>query len=313
MSPTWPGPRDVEAYCAPNKYLPPRPESAFLEEVIAQRRGDGLPFDSVTVRRAVENSQRPEYPLPGLYYTPEEEAEIETVDDDLADRVEALLIDVGAEVGSLEWCWLAGRRAVKASVKDDVERHRELLTRELGADRVIVTPARYSGHEQLELSGRIFTDQAELAELGIEVSMWGPSEAGVEAHYFAADREHAQQVLGQRYGPEFTWTWSGPSSLAEEPQPFGSWITEGTRLTVFYPLPHNGERPGSCTAQELPDRVVVSLTVLAPQGSRTEIGGFTPSHATVELAAPVGDRIVIDAAHHLARPEWTGRSKRSES
>lgn len=75
---------------------------------------------------------------------------------------------------------------------------------------------------------------------------------------------------------------------------------------MFYMLPHNGERPGSCTAQEFSDRVIVSVTLLMPQGFRTEIGGGKPSHATVELAEPVARRIVIDAAHHLPRPEWKG-------
>jgi hypothetical protein len=75
---------------------------------------------------------------------------------------------------------------------------------------------------------------------------------------------------------------------------------------VFCLLPHNGERPGSCTAEEFPDRVIVSLTLLVPQGFRTDVGGAKRSHAAVELVAPVADRIVIDAAHDLPRPKWTG-------
>jgi hypothetical protein len=276
--------------------------------VIAQRREGGLPIDPRSVRRAIENSNRPEFPLPGLFFTPEEEAEIEAEDDELADRAEALLIDAGAEVGGVAWCWLDGRRGVEVSVKRDVERYRELLDRELGSDRVIVKPARYSEREQRELCDRIENDVPGLAQLGIELSSWWSDETGVQVQYFAADRDQAQRLLRGRWGPTVNPTWLGPSLLAEEPQPFGSWIAEGRRLTVFYPLHHNGARPGSCSAQELPDRVIVSLTILEPQGFQTAVGGFKPAHATIELAAPLGDRTVIDAAHDLPRPEWTGGS-----
>lgn len=102
--------------------------------------------------------------------------------------------------------------------------------------------------------------------------------------------------------------WLGPASIAEEPCPFGSWIADQRRLTVFYALPRNGEQPGRCTVSEDPDRVIVTLTIRVPQGVRTGMGGFRRSHATVELSAPVGERIVIDAAENLQRPPWTGTS-----
>jgi hypothetical protein len=37
------------------------------------------------------------------------------------------------------------------------------------------------------------------------------------------------------------------------------------------------------------------------------VGGFKPADATVQLAEPLGQRTVIDAAHDLPRPQWTGR------
>jgi hypothetical protein len=141
---------------------------------------------------------------------------------------------------------------------------------------------------------------------GSSSSGWGVADQCVELAYFAADRETAQRVLRGRYPPQVRLNWIGPASMAEVAQPFGSWVVDGTRLTVFYPLAHNGERPGTCTVDEHPDRVVVSLTILAPQGASTLIGGFTPSHATVDLNEPLGHRTVIDAAHDLARLEWAG-------
>jgi hypothetical protein len=79
MRPVWPGPREFAAYRAPIRYLPPETENAYVERVIAERRDDHRPIDSESVRRAIENGQRPDYPLPGLFLTPEEEVEIHAV------------------------------------------------------------------------------------------------------------------------------------------------------------------------------------------------------------------------------------------
>jgi hypothetical protein len=51
--------------------------------------------------------------------------------------------------------------------------------------------------------------------------------------------------------------------------------------------------------------VLVALTILDRRGAKRLIGGFTPSHATVRLAHPLGDRVVIDDAHNRVRPHWT--------
>jgi hypothetical protein len=275
--------------------------------VVAKRRADGLAVDPETVRRAIANSRRPDYPLPGLFFTPEEQAEDERADRQLSDRAKAVLSRAGAEVGGVRWCWIAGRRGVQITVKAEVERYRELLERAFGSDRVLVGSARYSEREQNEICASIESAVSDLVTVGIKPLMWGPGDDGVDLSYFAADRESAERVLVDRFGSAVTAMWIGPSSMAEELQTFGSWISEANQLTVFYPLAHNGERPGRCTAEECPDRVVVSLTIEAPQGFRTDIGGYTPSHATVELNAAVGRRAVIDAAQDLPRPEWTGR------
>jgi hypothetical protein len=274
--------------------------------VITERRDSGLAVDPESVRRAVENSQRPDYPLPGLFYTPEELAESEAADDLLADHAEALVINAGAAVGGVSWGWLDGRRVVIVPVKDDVQHYRELLSAELTSDRVIVTEAEHSEDELRGLCDRIHEDMPALRDRGIELSGSRIADQCVELDYFSADRDTAQRILRERYPPEVRLNRIGPASMAEVPQPFGSWIIDATQLTVFYPLPHNGERPGSCTVEEHPDRVSVSLTILAPQGASTLIGGFTPSHATVDLKETLGRRTVIDVAHDRPRPEWTG-------
>jgi hypothetical protein len=115
-----------------------------VEAVVAKRRTGGLAVDADSVRRAIANSRRPDYPLPGVFFTPEEQVEDERADRQLPERAKAVLSRAGAEVGGVKWCWTAGRRGVQVTVKAEFERYRELLERELGSDRVLVGNARYS-------------------------------------------------------------------------------------------------------------------------------------------------------------------------
>jgi hypothetical protein len=150
-------------------------------------------------------------------------------------------------------------------------------------------------------------EHGELCELGVDVQ-WvciGPG-SRLEVEYFAVDREGSRRLLRDRFGPALKPLWIAPQRLGEEAQPFASWVIDGNTLTVFYGLRQNGEQPGRCTAEEHPDRVAVHLTIRAPQGIATLIGGFKRSHATVKLSEPLGDRGVIDAATGDARPRWNG-------
>jgi hypothetical protein len=52
----------------------------IVAQVVARRIESGLAFDDDSVRRAIENSGRPGYPLPGFFYTPEEEAALGNAD-----------------------------------------------------------------------------------------------------------------------------------------------------------------------------------------------------------------------------------------
>ncbi len=206
----------------------------------------------------------------------------------------------------MAWRWLDGRRVVEISVKGGVEEWRELLEGELRSDRLLVRAARYSDRELLALQDRITGDVEDLLAHGVELASWGSGDDGVRVEYFAVDRERARELLVERYGPVVKPEWLGPSSLGETRQAFGSWVQDGLELTVFYPLHHNGARPGSCTVEELEHRMIVTLTILEPMGFQTLIGGFRPSSATVRLREPVGEREVIDGAHDLPRPEWKG-------
>src|SRR5258708_28841491 len=144
MPPGWPAPDDYEAYCAPAKEVPPPSESEFLVKVMAERREQGLAVDGETVRRAIENSERPDYRLPGFFLTLEEQGELEAFDRELPVRAQALVSDAGGAIGQIAWCWLDGLRGLRVSVGDYVERYRALLNEEFGSDRVIVTKAQYT-------------------------------------------------------------------------------------------------------------------------------------------------------------------------
>jgi hypothetical protein len=86
----------------------------------------------------------------------------------------------------------------------------------------------------------------------------------------------------------------GASRHVLAPHPFGSWLANGNLLHVFYGLPHNGEQPAAGVFTELGDSVIIALMIRDWRGAKTLRGGFSPAHVTLELKAPLGDRIVID-------------------
>jgi len=201
--------------------------------------------------------------------------------------------------------WIDGCRAVQVSVTRDADRYRQILAAELGADRVVVATEPFSTDEQLAVQRRVVNDTEELRELGIE---WKTASGG-DIEFIARDRDAACELLRARYGRAINPIWIGPDRLAEQAQCFASWTSDGHELTVFYALPRNGEQPGHCVADEQPDRVVVRLTILVPRGVSTMVGGFTPSHTTITLNEPVGNRDVIDAATRESRPLWDTRGR----
>lgn len=228
------------------------------------------------------------------------------MDHTLPTRLREIVEDAGYEVGFSEWLTGDDPARFRLTVTGDIAACRAFVALRLGGAPVVIDHARFSERELIELSDRILDEAEGLLLLGIEPSSWAAADDCVELKYFAPDRTAAQKLLGERFGSALRPIWTGPSFIAEEPQPFGSWVCEGVQLTVFYPLHFNGERPGRCTAEEHPDRVVVNLTVEAPQGARTLVGGYTPSHATVTLTRPLGNRAVIDGADGAQRPAWTG-------
>jgi hypothetical protein len=162
--------------------------------------------------------------------------------------------------------------------------------------------------EQIERQNdAVFEQMDELAALGIELLGSSIKPTGeIEVRYMAGDQHAAEQVFRERFGPIVRPRCEGASRAPTFMEfAFGSWLSEQDRLTVFYGLPLNGQRPGGCLAFETERAVIVSLQVLMPRGARTMVGGFRPSHATVELNQPVAARVVIDDSANQARPHWT--------
>jgi hypothetical protein len=118
-----------------------------------------------------------------------------------------------------------------------------------------------------------------------------------------ADEAPATVLLGARYGDAVAVDWLGSQPHREVPHPFGSWMSEGRRIRVFFGLDHNGEQRGDArVAQETDERVVIALNCLQPVGATTLIGGFRPLHTDSGLCEPVGNRAVVDASAGVVRP-----------
>lgn len=125
------------------------------------------------------------------------------------------------------------------------------------------------------------------------------------------DEKRGAALLRQRCGEETPLHYLGASLRGRRPHRFGSWSADGRSLHVFYALPRNGEEAGGAVVAEREDCVIVSLTIVDWLGAKTLIGGFRPSHATVPLAAELGERRVIDNHANLVRPHWKTAAKTS--
>lgn len=284
-------------------WWPPRDRAAAIEQARQARSAEGgLPVDDATLQRVADAVLDPNYAMPGLFYTPEE------ADDEVPDEVLATVgaylrdhpgIDGGQRVG-----WLDGRATLFVGIVGDPAAHATAVAK-LSGGRAVVEARGRTEDELNTLADRIVEDDDELGRAGYSplVISPDPSEGFVEVEVAGgSDGETAQKFFETRYGPAVRVQWLGPSVLRKTPQPFGSWAAEGRRLRIYFGLDHNGEQFGSATAEEVGDRVVVSLMKLEPVGPTTLIGGFQALHADLDLAQPVGDRPVVDASTGEARP-----------
>lgn len=164
---------------------------------------------------------------------------------------------------------------------------------------------RLSGRELHALQSQIDADWDELVKLGLDIASLGVRDGCVALEYCAADREATASMLTARYGPAVCPVWLGESRTVEVPKAFGAWIAENTSLTVFYGLDVNTEQAARVLLVELPYLVIVTVIVSrVVVGPITAAAGFRPTHSTMQLEEPLGDRVVLDAAAAPLRPRW---------
>lgn len=332
----------------PEAYVPPEPDAAGEDDwppasrelaIEYARQGrleeGGLPIDDATLERVADAVMDPEYPVPGGYYTAEELADDERVEEArsvpwgvVVDGAQELTVKervnqrdddpfraVGDYLrghpeinGGTRLGWRDGRRTLFVGLVGDAEAHKAPLL-EIGGGRVVFERVPRTVTELEAVRERLRAERKLLEAEGfrplvvstdhergvVDVDLVGGSDAAAAESYFAA-----------RYGDAVAVRWLGPSRHREVPHPFGSWTSEGRLLRVFFGLDHNGQRPGHARVeQESSERIVIALSRLQPLGVVTLIGGFRPQHADLKLREPVGGRAVIDASAGVARPSLT--------
>lgn len=297
----WPPP-DRESVYLPPKLPAPRMSEAEQRVVIATARiRQGLSVSDAILTEVLA-SQRSASQV-GIF-TPAEQEDIYG-DNDRVERARAVLADADEVLGSLQVCWVNGRRGVRVLLTGEHDHWRQRLSAALGAELVVVEPAAMTERESARLQQEVHAATSELADQGIFVTGHGHGVDGFEVSYLAWDDAVAVATLRSRFGDGVKLNYRGASDHTFSPFPFASWHAEDDLLHVFYGLPHNGERPGDCQAFEDDRAVVVALTIEGWRGAKHLIGGFIPSHATVRLSRALRDRVVIDDSDNRVRPHWT--------
>jgi hypothetical protein len=298
----WPGPELVAVYDPTRPARPPWTVESFRRRLTEARVDHGVPVTEQIVTELLSQQWPPgEGQLDP--FTAEERQEL-AGDSARVERARRVLTDAGRVLYGIEVCWRSSRRGVRVLVTEEPGRYRGILAETLGADRVVVETARFTADQLRGYQREVSSHAEQLAAQGIFVTAHRPRPSGVAIEYFATDHDRAQAVLQDLFGGFADLDYQGASRYAVRPHPFGSWHADGDHLHVFYALPHNGERPAGCTATELQDSVIVALTILDWRGAKTLRGGFTPTHATVQLQSSLGERAVIDNAQNVARPHW---------
>lgn len=271
--------------------------------LVSARVRDRLPVDEDTLSQIMRAGYAADPERAGIY-TAAEQQDIYG-DGERVEKARAVLADAADVFGDLQVCWLDGRRAVRVRLTGELNRYRELLSGAIGSERLLVEPTAFTETELRHRAAEVRAQGEQLAADGIMITMSGFTIDGFVIEYLAADFAHAERVLHDRFGEFATIRYRGASHHTFRPITFGSWATEGDRLHVFYGLPRNAEQPGGCQVFETDSAVIVALWIKDWRGAKTLIGGFTPSHATVQLSVPLGQRHVIDDVDNRARPHWT--------
>jgi hypothetical protein len=299
--PEWPSADQHAVYIPPARASEPESGADIRARIAGARIRQGLAVSDEILSEIIAGESAS---APSGMFT---EAERQDIDGDNERITQARAIVAGAEdvFGDLQVCWHHGRRGVRVLLTGQHERYRQLLSEVIEPDRLVIDSAKVT---EAEVRGRerdVRAHVEQLAEQGIFLTGHGSGLNGFEISYLAADHDRAERVLRDRFGEFATIRYDGASNHTFRPMAFGSWLADEDRLHLFYGLPRNGERAAGGQVFETEHAVIVALTILDWRGAKTLIGGFIASHATVELRAPLGDRVVIDDSENRSRPHWT--------
>jgi hypothetical protein len=304
--PVWPPENHTPIYQPPRAPLAAPSTIESKAQLAAARVREGLPageteLEDVLARRASDD--------PWLQQTMFTRAEGEEMDAELLvdEKVQELVGDNEGVLLHREVGWQNGRRVRAIYLSDDQEDIRRTLVEAVGTDRLNFRSAKFTVEDTERTTHRIWNERDDLEAAGIHLIGSSAEPSGeITVDFAASEPDIAEQLLRERFGEIVHPRWTGATATHTfRAFAFGSWLCEDDRLTVFYGLPHNGEHFGSCQAFETERAVIVSLQILVPRGWQTAIGGFTPSHATVRLERPVGERVVIDDSANRVRSHWT--------
>jgi hypothetical protein len=273
-------------------------------EVVRWRAEQGLPVDAASVERAAVHCANPNYSSPGLWFTPEEEQDLDAVDDAVP-AVRAYFAEREDEFADLAVGWQDGRRVLRVGIKGDPAKHRTALESLAPPERLILEEQPYSRAEVYALARRVGEDSEQLEAAGIElmeVAVGYPPR--VELGLITADPAGASELLRERYGDAVRVEWTEPARAIEAPHPFREFHDDGRALSIFFDLGRNGDRLARCWAEEGPDNVVVHLYVAQPIISGL-VGGTVPTQTTILLERSLDERTVIDAFDGQPRPRRT--------
>jgi hypothetical protein len=297
----WPPTDRAGVYTLPRQMHEPPTIETQLARLATHRLSQGLPVSGEILEEVLELQQTRD----GIE-TRAEHAERERTSA-LVDEVRGTLMssNAGPVLGSVERCWIDGRGGVRVRLTAQLDRYRALLEKQFGPDRIRVEPATFAQAHGTAMQMRLRGDAEILTQHGIRLSRFGTGRDGFQIAFYAWDQQEAEHFLRDRYGTGLILEYQGASSRTFRAFSFASWLAEGDLLHVFYALAHNGERPGSCLAWEDERSVVVALSIKDSRGPKHLVGGFTPSHATVQLERPLQDRVVIDDSANRVRPHWS--------
>lgn len=299
----WPSADQHAVYIPPARAPEPESDAETRARIAGARIREGLGVSDEILSEIIAG-QADSGPGASSIFTDAEQEDIYGDSDRVARAREVL---AGAEdvFGDLQVCWHHGRRGVRVLLTGEHDRYRRLLSQVIDPERLVIDSAKVT---EVELHARrrdVMAQTEPLAEQGILLTRHGSGVDGFEIAFLAADEARGTRVLQERFGDFATIRYDGASNHTFRSMPFGSWLADEEQLHLFYALPRNGERPGGAHVFETEHAVIVALTVLDWRGAKTLVGGFIAAHATVQLKAPLGDRVVIDDSENRARPHWT--------